>query len=125
MAISYYMQILGAPYDSSKFHTTANHKSGSCSLWDSNNVMSAKVTLKEVAAIKFSVFSKVERGQGKNSTSLACIQSLRIKPCAVSPFIAYKTYTEATSFILELDICTEKPVFHCSSSPTIADSSCR
>ena len=119
MAISYFMQILGAPYDSSKFHTTASHKSGSCSLWDSNNVMSAKVTLKEVAAIKFSIFSKVERGQGKNSTALACIQSLRIKPCAISPFIAYKTYMHETT-ILELDLCTEKPVFHCSNSLLIS-----
>ena len=57
-------QILGTPYDSCKFHSTASHRAGSCSLWDTNNVMQAKVTLKEIAAIKFSVFSKTERNQG-------------------------------------------------------------
>lgn len=64
-------QILGAPYDCFKFHSTANHRSGSCSLWDTNNTMHTKITLKEVAVIKVSMFSKVERGQGKWAMTIA------------------------------------------------------
>ena len=74
------MQILGTPYDSAKFHTTANHKNGSCSFWNSNNVMRTKVAMKEMAAVKFSVFSKMERGQGTN---------LRIILSAISHLILF------------------------------------
>ena len=84
------MQILGMPYDSAKFHTTANHKNGSCSFWNSNNIMRAKVATKEMAAVKFSVFSKVERGQGnylRLQLSLSAISHLIL--CLFSDYFSF------------------------------------
>lgn len=63
MNVTLTFQILGAPFDTSKFKSQASNFSGCCALWENNSTFTARVVLKEIAVVRFAVY--MDKGQGK------------------------------------------------------------